>query len=97
MSGQLNIHLYGLLKEKKKAMQWTTNNERLEREFTFADFNQALQFVNKVGELAEEMDHHPDILLFGYKKVRITLTTHSKGKITELDYGLAGKIDRISI
>ncbi|MEL7587389.1 MAG: 4a-hydroxytetrahydrobiopterin dehydratase [Prolixibacteraceae bacterium] len=78
-------------------MQWKTNNEQLEREFTFSNFKQALRFVNKVGELAEEMDHHPDILLFGYKKVKITLTTHSEGKITELDYGLAEKIDQIKI
>ncbi len=78
-------------------MDWKTINNHLEREFIFSDFKQALQFVNKIGELAEEMDHHPDILLFGYKKVKITLTTHSKGKITELDYGLAEKIDHIDI
>lgn len=78
-------------------MEWKTVNNQLEREFTFSDFKQALQFVNKAGELAEEMDHHPDITLFEYKKVKITLTTHSKGKITELDYGLAGKIDQINI
>jgi 4a-hydroxytetrahydrobiopterin dehydratase len=78
-------------------MEWKTVNDKLEREFIFSNFKQALQFVNKVGEMAEEMDHHPDILLFGYKKVKITLTTHSKGKITELDYGLAEKIDQINI
>ncbi|MGV8095105.1 MAG: 4a-hydroxytetrahydrobiopterin dehydratase [Mangrovibacterium sp.] len=78
-------------------MEWKTVNDKLEREFIFSNFKQALQFVNRVGEIAEEMDHHPDILLFGYKKVKITLTTHSKGKITELDYGLAEKIDQINI
>jgi 4a-hydroxytetrahydrobiopterin dehydratase len=78
-------------------MEWKTVNDKLEREFIFSDFKQALQFVNKVGEIAEEMDHHPDISLFGYKKVKITLTTHKEGEITELDYGLAEKIDRIKI
>lgn len=78
-------------------MKWKTVKNQLEGEFIFSDFKQALQFVNEVGELAEEMDHHPDILLFGYKKVKITLTTHSKGKITELDYGMAEKIDHINI
>jgi 4a-hydroxytetrahydrobiopterin dehydratase len=78
-------------------MEWKTVNDQLEGEFIFSDFKQALQFVNKVGGLAEEMDHHPDILLFGYKKVKITLTTHSKGKITELDYRLAEKIDHVNI
>jgi 4a-hydroxytetrahydrobiopterin dehydratase len=78
-------------------MEWKTVNDKLEREFIFSDFKQALQFVNKVGEIAEEMDHHPDISLFGYKKVKITLPTHKEGEITELDYGLAEKIDRIKI
>ncbi len=78
-------------------MGWKTVNDQLEREFVFSDFRQALQFVNKTGELAEEMDHHPDILLFGYKKVKIFLTTHSKGKITDLDFKLAEKIDQITI
>lgn len=78
-------------------MDWKTTNNKLEREFTFSDFKQALQFVNKVGELAEAMNHHPDILLFGYKKVKITLTTHTEGKITNQDYSLAEKIDHIDI
>lgn len=78
-------------------MDWKTANNQLEKEFIFSDFKHALYFVNKVGELAEKMDHHPDILLFGYKKVKITLTTHEEGKITDLDYRLAEKIDHISI
>jgi 4a-hydroxytetrahydrobiopterin dehydratase len=78
-------------------MDWKTGNDKLEREFIFSDFRNALRFVNKVGELAEEMNHHPDILLFGYKKVKITLTTHSEGKVTRKDYELAGKIDLITI
>jgi len=78
-------------------MDWKTVNDQLEKEFIFSDFRNALRFVNKVGELAEEMDHHPDILLFGYKKVKITLTTHNEGRVTGKDYELAGKIDLINI
>ncbi len=78
-------------------MRWDEKENKLEREFVFSNFKQALSFVNKVGELAEEMDHHPDILLFDYKKVKISLTTHSKGRITESDYGLAEKIDQIQL
>jgi len=78
-------------------MNWKTKNDQLEKEFVFSDFSHALHFVNKVGELAEAMNHHPDILLYGYKKVKITLTTHQEGKITQLDHELAAKIDQISV
>lgn len=67
--------------------------DAIEKEFTFADFSQALAFANRVGALAEEADHHPDILLHGYKRVTITLTTHSAGGITERDLALAARIE----
>lgn len=76
-------------------MDWTTANNKLSREFTFQNFKEALAFVNQVGEQAEAMDHHPDILIHSYKKVLITLTTHNKGGITEKDHELASKIDSI--
>ncbi len=78
-------------------MNWETENKQLVKEFTWKNFQEALAFVNEVGRLAEEMNHHPDILLFAYKKVRISLTTHSAGEITELDYKLAEKIDHIQL
>ena len=75
---------------------WQIKENKLERNFEFKDFNEALNFVNKVGELAEEDQHHPDILLHSYNKVHITLTTHDKGsKVTEKDLKLAKKIDEI--
>jgi len=76
-------------------MDWKTENNKLKKEFTFNDFMEALGFVNQVGELAQGMDHHPDILIHSYKKVLITLTTHSEGKVTDLDHQLASKIDAI--
>jgi 4a-hydroxytetrahydrobiopterin dehydratase len=76
-------------------MEWKTENNKLNKEFAFNNFREALSFVNQVGELAESMDHHPDILIHSYKKVSITLTTHSKGKVTDLDHKLATKIDAI--
>lgn len=76
-------------------MEWKEINQTIEKDFTFSNFREALEFTNRVGELAEEMDHHPDILLHGYKHVRITLTTHSEGKVTEADRQLAVKIDHI--
>lgn len=72
---------------------WKISENKLTKDFEMKNFMDALAFVNKIGELAEEMDHHPDIFIHGYKNVRITLFTHSENKITELDRTLAEKID----
>lgn len=78
-------------------MIWEQAENKLEKIFYFNNFREAIQFVNQVGEFAEQMNHHPDILLFAYKKVKITLTTHSEGKVTEKDYQLAKQIDSIAL
>lgn len=62
-------------------------------EFAFGNFKEALQFVNKVGDVAEEEKHHPDIRIFAYKKVLIELSTHAIGGLSENDFILAAKID----
>jgi 4a-hydroxytetrahydrobiopterin dehydratase len=72
---------------------WTLNGKCIEREFTLADFAAALAFVNKVGAAAEAADHHPDILMHGWNKVRLTLSTHSAGGLTGNDFQLAGQIN----
>lgn len=74
---------------------WTIKDNKLVRDFEFKDFKEALDFVNKVGELAEKANHHPDIFLYDYKKVRLTLTTHSQGGVTDKDRDLAQSIDNI--
>jgi 4a-hydroxytetrahydrobiopterin dehydratase len=75
---------------------WKVVNERhVTREFTFPDFKRALDFVNRVGALAEEQGHHPDIFL-AWGKVGITLWTHKIDGLTESDFIMAAKIDRIS-
>ena len=76
-------------------MDWKIENNKLAKEFVFADFVQAVDFVNKIVPFAEKANHHPDIYIHSYKKVRIELFTHSKGKITDKDYDLAKEIDRI--
>src|SRR5436309_617623 len=65
----------------------------IERELQLADFAAVLAFVNRVGDAAEEANHHPDILLHGWNKVRLTLSTHSQGGLTEADFRLAAQID----
>lgn len=75
---------------------WKMIENKLEKSFEFEDFVSALDFTNKVGELAEEQSHHPDILIHSYNKVKITLTTHDKGfKVTEKDLLLAKEIDSL--
>jgi 4a-hydroxytetrahydrobiopterin dehydratase len=75
---------------------WKAIDDRLIKEFEFKNFKEALEFVNKVGELAEASHHHPDILLRDYKFVLITLTTHDEGnKISEKDLEMSPKIDAL--
>jgi len=71
------------------------NDAKLEREFRFKDFRQALVFTNEVGEIAEAENHHPDIYLT-WGKVRVTLWTHKVNGLTENDFILAAKIDAMS-
>jgi 4a-hydroxytetrahydrobiopterin dehydratase len=69
-------------------------SREIKREFIFQNFVRAIDFVNKVAELAEEINHHPDISI-SYNKVRLTLSTHKAGGLTEKDFLLASRIDKI--
>ncbi len=79
----------------KEVPEWGVVDGKIEREFVFKDFNEAMKFVSIVGQLAEREGHHPDILVHGYKKVKITLSTHSIGGLSENDFILAAKIDKL--
>ena len=71
------------------------DGHHLEKEYTFPDFRQALAFVNRVGELAEEQGHHPDLYL-SWGKARFTTWTHKIDGLTESDFVLAAKADRLA-
>ena len=74
---------------------WKVVDEHhITRTFTFPDFQKALDFVNRVGAIAEEQGHHPDILLT-WGKVEITIWTHKVQGLTESDFILGAKIDRL--
>jgi 4a-hydroxytetrahydrobiopterin dehydratase len=75
----------------KKLPEWELDKKHIERTFEFDDFTQAIEFVNGVAEIADEEDHHPDIDV-RYNKVRVALSTHSEGGLTELDFEVAEKI-----
>ena len=75
--------------------KWIQKTSSLERDFAFDDFKAALAYVNEVGELAESANHHPDILLHGWNKVRLTLTTHDEDGLTDDDFKLASAINTL--
>ena len=79
----------------KKIPEWELEKKHIERTFEFDDFTESIDFVNAVAEVAEDEEHHPDIDI-RYNKVRLLLSTHSKGGLTELDFGLAERIDTLS-
>ena len=78
--------------EEVKGWEWKGN--KIRKVYKFKDFSESMKFVNKVADLAEEEGHHPDILI-SWNKVTLTLTTHAIGGLSENDFILAAKIDRI--
>lgn len=70
------------------------DNLKIDREFKFKDFKEAMVFINKAGDLAESEGHHPDIHVF-YNRVRLELSTHSIGGLSENDFILAAKINQL--
>ena len=81
------------LQEKLKNDWKIINEHHLEKEYTFKNFKEALDFTIKVGELAENQDHHPDIFLT-WGKVKVTIWTHKIDGLTESDFIFAAKTDR---
>ncbi len=77
----------------KNLRRWELDGEVIKKKYEFASFTEAIQFVNKVANLAEQVDHHPDIFI-SYRRVTLTLSTHSEGGITQKDFNLAECIDR---
>ncbi len=79
------------------ASRWHRHEQAaIVRDLQFADFAEAIAFVDHVAEVAEELNHHPDILVHGWNKVRLTLSTHSQGGLTEADFKLAARIDALA-
>lgn len=76
-------------------MPWQQDGNAIQKTFTFGNFVEALAFVNRVGDLAEKAQHHPDIFMHGYKHVTITLTTHDQGGVTQKDRDLASGIEKV--
>jgi 4a-hydroxytetrahydrobiopterin dehydratase len=75
---------------------WKTKNNKLTKEFIFKDFKEALDFINKIADEAESLNHHPTIINT-YSSVIIELWTHSENKVTELDHLLKEKINLVGM
>jgi 4a-hydroxytetrahydrobiopterin dehydratase len=75
---------------------WKRDRNALTKEFTLNSFTGAARFIAKIAPIANRMDHHPDLQLHRYKRVKIMLTTHDAGGITQKDFDLAAKIDKLA-
>lgn len=73
---------------------WRLLGDKLERDFKFADFNEAMEFVNEVARVAAAADHHPDIQV-SYNKVHLTLSTHKIGGLSRNDFIVAARLDDV--
>ena len=76
------------------AKGWERHGDMLVRSWQFPSFRRALEFVNQVAALAEKIDHHPDIVL-RYRQVRLELSTHSVGGLTDRDFTIATEINAL--
>ena len=75
---------------------WNYKDKHIEKLFELNNFREALDVVCKIGEAAENMNHHPDIFIHSWNKVKITISTHSEGGVTEKDFILAKQIERVN-
>jgi len=76
---------------------WTVNGKKITKEFKFKDFVEAMKFINKIAETSESEGHHPDFKLHDWNCVTVDTWTHALGGLTENDFILASKINRITV
>ena len=79
-----------------KLTGWKRKGDAITKEFVLGSFTGAVRFITKIAPIANRMDHHPDLQLYRYKRVKIVLTTHDAGGITRKDFDLAAKIDTLA-
>ncbi|QQS45306.1 MAG: 4a-hydroxytetrahydrobiopterin dehydratase [Acidobacteriota bacterium] len=91
----MNLAENAINEKLERLSGWRREGAEIVKNFQFENFKGALEFVNHVADLAEAADHHPDILIHGWNKVRLNLMTHSSGGLTGRDFDLAAKIDSL--
>jgi len=76
-------------------LEWRLEGDAIVRDLRFDDFAAAIAFVNRVADVAELYGHHPDILVHGWNKVKLSLTNHAAGGLTEIDFDMAARFDAL--
>jgi 4a-hydroxytetrahydrobiopterin dehydratase len=84
------------ISERLAQSEWRREGDEIVRDWKFEDFAEAMAFVNRVAEAAEKANHHPDILVHGWNRVRLSVTNHSQGGLTEADFELAATVDGLA-
>ncbi|MGP0048372.1 MAG: 4a-hydroxytetrahydrobiopterin dehydratase [Solirubrobacteraceae bacterium] len=84
------------INSRLRRLPWEREGDEIVREWRFDDFAEAIAFVNRVADVAEDANHHPDIFIHGWNKVKLSLTNHSAGGLTEMDFTMAGRFDKLS-
>ena len=79
----------------KRVEGWKLVNDSIEKNYKFSNFKQAIEFINKVAEVADSENHHPDILLWNWNNVKLTITTHAVKGLSNSDFVLAAHVDQI--
>jgi len=82
-------------KSLKHLHAWKIVDDTIEKNYKFNNFREAVEFINEVAEVAEKQNHHPDILLWNWNNVKLTLTTHAVRGLSKDDFVLAAKIDKL--
>ncbi len=96
-NGMTNVMSLGEISRRMQRLKdWNLENNAIVKDFEFGDFKEAIAFVNKVGEIAEKNNHHPDIVI-NYNRVRLTLTTHEEAGLTSRDFDTAEEIDKVPL
>lgn len=80
----------------KQIDNWTLENNSIIKKFKLKNFSEAINFVNKIAEVVEKEQHHTDILVYGWNKVKVTMSTHAIKGLSENDFIIAAKLDKIT-
>ena len=90
----LRKNLQLIFEQSDKVQGWGNSKQKLSKTFKFDDFNESIKFVNKISKIAEKQNHHPDIEI-NYDKVKISITDHEKGKVSEKCIRFVQEVDKL--
>ncbi|HXO07190.1 MAG TPA: 4a-hydroxytetrahydrobiopterin dehydratase [Solirubrobacteraceae bacterium] len=83
------------ISSRLRRVAWERDGDEIVREWRFDNFVEAIAFVDKVADAAEDANHHPDIFVHGWNKVRLALTNHAAGGLTDADFAVAARFDEL--